>query len=209
MLRCDQLERYDVKTLMAGTVLAGSVALLACGDTARRNAGRTTDTAATAQDSPSTSSTSSSNNASMRNAAGKDLGTLTITQITEGSQGISVKGRLTGLPPGEHGIHLHTTGKCDPPKFTSAGDHWNPTKRQHGSRSPQGPHLGDMPNITVGSDSSADVNATTAGGTVSGDNALLDADGAAVVVHAKADDYRTQPSGNSGDRIACGVVTGS
>jgi Cu-Zn family superoxide dismutase len=141
----------------------------------------------------------------MRDAAGKDLGTLT---LSEGSAGITTAGSLTGLPLGEHGIHLHTAGKCDPPKFTSAGDHWNPTNRQHGTKNPQGPHLGDMPNVSAGRDSSASVSVTSAGGTLRGANPLLDGDGATVVVHAKPDDYRTQPSGNSGDRIACGVVTG-
>jgi superoxide dismutase, Cu-Zn family len=140
----------------------------------------------------------------MRDAAGKDLGTLTLTE----GRTIGVAGQLSGLPPGEHGIHVHTTGRCDPPKFESAGDHWNPTNRQHGIQSPQGPHLGDIPNITVEQNGSANIDAVTPGGTLRGTNALLDSDGAAVVVHAKPDDYTSQPAGNSGDRIACGVVGG-
>lgn len=139
----------------------------------------------------------------MRDAQGLDLGTVT---LTESGQGIAVSGTLRGLPPGEHGIHIHTTGRCEPP-FESAGGHWNPTNMQHGSQNPQGPHFGDMPNLTVGPDSTATVQATTAGGTLRGQNALLDADGAAVLVHATADDYRTDPSGNSGARIACGMAT--
>jgi Cu-Zn family superoxide dismutase len=141
----------------------------------------------------------------MRDAAGKDLGTLT---LTEGNPTITVAGRLSGLPPGEHAIHLHTVGRCEPPKFESAGDHWNPTNRQHGTDSPRGPHLGDLPNFTVSRDRSALIEAPTPGGTLRGDTALLDSDGAAVVVHARRDDYKTQPAGNSGDRIACGVVEG-
>jgi Cu-Zn family superoxide dismutase len=141
----------------------------------------------------------------MRNAAGREIGMLT---LTETANGISVSGRLTGIAPGEHGIHIHMTGQCAPP-FVTAGAHWNPTERQHGSQNPQGPHLGDMPNVTVAADSSVNVQVTTAGGTLRGANALLDLDGASVVVHAKADDLRTDPSGDSGDRIACGVVAGA
>lgn len=141
----------------------------------------------------------------MRDAQGAELGSLT---LAESAQGVTLTGSLRGLPPGEHAIHVHTTGVCEPP-FESAGPHWNPTNRQHGSQNPQGPHFGDMPNLTVGADSSVTVQATTAGGTLRGENALLDADGAAVVVHAGPDDYRTDPSGNSGDRIACGTATAS
>lgn len=141
----------------------------------------------------------------MRDASGRDLGTLT---ATETGQGISFTGTLRGLPPGEHGFHVHTTGQCEP-TFDAAGGHWNPTSMQHGTQNPQGPHLGDMMNITVGQDSTVNVQATTPGGTLRGENALMDADGAAVMVHSGPDDYRTDPSGASGDRIACGVVRGS
>lgn len=141
--------------------------------------------------------------ASMKDATGRELGTLT---LTESAQGIALAGRLTGLAPGEHAIHLHTTGRCDPP-FESAGGHWNPANRQHGTANPQGPHAGDAPNVTVGADSAVAVQVTTTSGTLRGATPLLDDDGAAVVVHAGPDDYRTDPSGNSGDRVACGVVT--
>lgn len=143
--------------------------------------------------------------APMRDAKGRDLGTVT---LTETGQGIAVAGTLRGLPPGTHAIHVHTTGKCEPP-FESAGGHWNPTNRQHGAQNPQGPHLGDMPNITVGADSSATVRVTTSGGTLRGTDALMDGDGATVMVHAGADDYRSNPAGNAGARVACGVVTGA
>jgi len=143
--------------------------------------------------------------AAVRNAAGRELGTLT---LTETQQGLTASGRLTGLPPGVHGIHLHVTGQCAPP-FESAGAHWNPTNRRHGAQNPQGPHLGDLPNITVGADSSVDVQLATPGATLRRTNALMDADGAAIVVHTAADDHRTDPAGASGNRIACGVVSGS
>jgi superoxide dismutase, Cu-Zn family len=138
----------------------------------------------------------------VRDGSGRDIGTLTITSQ---SSGLMLTGTVRGLPPGTHGIHLHAVGLCEPP-FTSAGAHWNPTGRQHGAANPQGPHLGDMPNIVVADDGTATVSVMTSGGTLSGTNALLDADGAAVVIHAGPDDYRTDPSGNSGARIACGVV---
>jgi superoxide dismutase, Cu-Zn family len=182
------------------TLLAGSVALLSCGDAGRRDA-----EPGAVRDSPAAQPAATDVTAPMRTPAGKDLGTLT---LTEAGGGITLAGRLTGLPPGEHGIHLHAVGRCDPPKFESAGDHWNPTNRQHGKDSPQGPHLGDLTNLTVARDSSVTVQATTPGGTIRGTNAALDGDGAAVVVHAKRDDYKSQPSGDSGDRIACGVVGG-
>ena len=140
--------------------------------------------------------------ASLRDANGNDVGVLT---ISETASGLTTAGTLHGLTPGVHGIHIHTVGRCEPP-FQTAGGHWNPTARQHGFQNPAGPHAGDMQNITVASDGTASVNVTTPLGTLRGANALLDADGASVVVHAAADDYRTDPSGNSGARVACGVV---
>jgi Cu-Zn family superoxide dismutase len=191
---------------LAASLLASTATLLACGDAGRRDAGRDTVQPGTAQDSPAAGAAASGVTVQMFDAVGKDLGTLT---LTEAGPTITVVGRISGLPPGEHAIHLHTAGRCDRPKFEAAGDHWNPTKRQHGTDNPKGPHLGDLPNLTVGQDRSATIEATTPGGTLRGENALLDSDGAAVVVHAKRDDYKSQPAGNSGDRIACGVVSSS
>ena len=142
----------------------------------------------------------------VRDASGRELGALS---LADGNGGITVSGTLRGLPPGEHGIHIHMTGACDAPAFTTAGGHWNPTTKMHGSQNPQGPHFGDLMNITVGADSSATVQLTTMGGTLNGADMLMDADGAAVVVHAAGDDYKTDPSGNSGDRVACGVINKS
>ena len=140
--------------------------------------------------------------ATVKDANGTELGVLTLAQTPEG---ITIEGRLTGLPPGEHGFHVHAVGRCEPP-FESAGGHWNPANRQHGEQNPQGAHVGDMLNLNVPANGIAEVSVSTRGGTMSGDIALLDADGASVVVHAGPDDYRTDPSGNSGARIACGVV---
>ena len=194
------------------TILAAVIALQACGGagdsagdsaTGDRAAGDTTP-AATGTARPDTTPTGGAT-APIRSATGRELGMLTLADSAQ--SGIRVTGRLTGLPPGEHGIHIHMVGQCQPP-FESAGAHWNPTSRQHGTQNPQGPHLGDMLNITVGADSSVNVSLTTTGGSLRATNGLMDTDGASVVVHARADDYRTDPSGNSGDRVACGVVTG-
>lgn len=139
---------------------------------------------------------------SVRDVTGRDLGTLTVMEMPGG---LHLTGTLRGMPAGTHGIHLHAVGRCEAP-FTSAGPHWNPTARMHGFENPLGAHAGDMPNIMATADGSARVDVMTRGGTLRGPDAALDADGLAVVVHASADDYRTDPSGNSGGRIACGEV---
>ncbi|MBK5265121.1 MAG: superoxide dismutase family protein [Alphaproteobacteria bacterium] len=111
-----------------------------------------------------------------------------------------------GLPAGSHGVHVHMTGNCTPPDFASAGGHWNPAGRAHGRNNPQGMHMGDLPNLLIGVDGQGSLEITIAGASVTGgSNPLLDADGAAMVIHAGPDDLMTDPSGNSGGRIACGV----
>lgn len=141
--------------------------------------------------------------AQLADAQGASVGTATLTDSPEG---VRIAVNLTGLPAGEHGIHIHATGRCDAPDFASAGGHFNPDSKQHGLQNPQGPHRGDLPNLTVGADGTAQQELTAPAGTTLAD--LLDADGAAIVVHATADDQQTDPSGNSGDRIACGVING-
>lgn len=132
-------------------------------------------------------------------ANGQMVGTATATEMVDGLQ-LVVEGNA--MPPGPHGAHIHTVGRCDAPTFESAGGHWNPTTKQHGMQNPAGPHVGDAPNLDVGSDGSGSLTYTLPGGTLSG---LLDADGATMMIHAGPDDMRTDPSGNSGSRIACGV----
>jgi Cu-Zn family superoxide dismutase len=122
--------------------------------------------------------------------------------LLEESGGVRIRVTVNSLPPGEHGIHIHAVGKCEPP-FTSAGGHFNPLAKKHGTLNPEGPHAGDLPNLSVsaGGSASADV---LAGGVAL--ESLFDADGSALVIHAGPDDYKTDPTGNSGARVACAVI---
>lgn len=141
--------------------------------------------------------------ADLRSAAGLSVGTATATQI-----GSDIRVRIDGmnLPMGAHGAHIHMTGICAPPAFASAGGHWNPTGHQHGKDNPAGMHKGDLPNMLIGADGRGTLEYTIPNAWVTGNRlALLDSDGAALVIHANADDNRTDPSGNSGGRIACGA----
>lgn len=139
----------------------------------------------------------------LKTAAGAEVGRA-IASETAGGIRIAIDG--VGMPPGIHGVHVHTTGRCDGPDFTTAGGHWNPTSMQHGTQNPAGPHGGDLPNLEVGSDGRGSLAMNLPSGTMAG---LLDADGAAFVVHAGPDDLKTDPAGNSGGRIACGVFAAS
>lgn len=141
--------------------------------------------------------------AALRTSAGAEAGRATATEV---AGGVRFTADVTGLPPGTHGIHVHTVGACDAPDFTTAGPHWNPMATKHGTMNPQGPHKGDMPNLLVGADGRGTVAVTIPAAAI---DTLLDTDGAAIVVHANPDDLMTDPSGNSGGRIACGVFQGS
>ena len=142
--------------------------------------------------------------AQLKNAQGTMVG---VAALSEDEGGVRFFADVRGLPPGQHGIHLHTAGKCEPPDFTSAGSHFNPAAKKHGLMNPDGPHAGDLPNITVGADGTGQLNYLVRGVTLgSGAASLFDAPGTAVVIHAGPDDYRTDPAGNSGARIACGVI---
>ncbi|MCY7271142.1 MAG: superoxide dismutase family protein [Sphingomonas bacterium] len=139
-----------------------------------------------------------------KSGAAAELGTVT---VSEDPAGLMLNLSATGMPAGVHGIHLHETGLCDGPKFESAGKHWNPAGKQHGRDNPAGAHAGDLANLTIAADGSAKVSIPIAGAMIaSGAMMLADADGTALVVHAKPDDYKTDPSGDSGDRIACAVL---
>ncbi len=127
-------------------------------------------------------------------------------QLLSNGQSVTVAVAATGMSPGEHGFHLHTTGKCTAPDFSSAGGHLNPGGETHGALSPGGKHLGDMPNLVIGENRSGSTQVELDGDARIVLENIFDADGTAVVVHAGADDYRTDPSGNAGSRIACGVL---
>jgi Cu-Zn family superoxide dismutase len=119
---------------------------------------------------------------------------------------VEVRVQAAGLPAGHYGVHLHAVGRCEGPAFASAGAHWNPAGRQHGSLNPAGHHLGDLPNLDVDQYGAGRLEFAIVGASLSGAEGLFDADGTSLVIHAAPDDYRTDPSGNSGARIACGVL---
>jgi len=151
----------------------------------------------------------------LRDAAGRTVGTALLTPATEGVQVVL---SASGLPGGTHGVHVHQNGVCDPAPppnaegrvepFSTAGPHFNPTTRQHGFENPNGHHVGDLRNLPVDANGRGTLNGVAMGATLEGfgANSLRKAGGTSLVVHANTDDYRTDPSGNSGPRIACGVI---
>jgi Cu-Zn family superoxide dismutase len=140
----------------------------------------------------------------LKDAQGTEVGKATLTTTPSG---VLIGLDLTALPAGDHAFHIHAVGKCEPPKFESAGPHFNPDTTKHGLMNPEGPHAGDMPNLHVPDSGKLTVEVLNPTVTLSAESALLDADGSAIVVHAGADDYQTDPAGKAGDRIACGVIT--
>ena len=133
-------------------------------------------------------------------ASGQQIGTVRAWQT---AGGVSFHIEARGMPHGVHGIHVHPIGRCDPPDFSTAGTHWNPTNKQHGLNNPNGPHAGDMPNVTVAANGVLSQTVVLPHATM---DQLLDADGSSIMLHANADDYVSQPAGNSGPKIACAVI---
>lgn len=135
----------------------------------------------------------------IRDRAGVEVGSVGSPGVD--AQGLRLTIRVHDLPPGVHGMHLHEVGLCDPPAFAGAGAHWNPAGRKHGHQNPEGPHAGDLGNLTVKADGKGSAEALIAKGTMGPTPS-----GLAIIIHAKPDDEKTDPSGGSGDRIACGIV---
>jgi superoxide dismutase, Cu-Zn family len=182
--------RLTARSGLVGTLLATTVAL-----------GQAPSPAAPA---PPPSPSTAPKAVQLRDLKGKEVGTV---MLVDTPHGLLVRGALTGLPPGTHAIHFHETGKCDPP-FKSAGGHFNPTHKAHGLLDPAGLHAGDLPNLVIPKSGKLEFELFAEELTLGdGPNSVLDADGTALIIHAKPDDYHSQPSGDAGDRVACGIIT--
>ncbi|MGB3166908.1 MAG: superoxide dismutase family protein, partial [Alteraurantiacibacter sp.] len=142
--------------------------------------------------------------ATLQNRAGATVGTARMYSL--GGE-VTLNASFSGLTPGVHGVHLHTTGDCGANDFTSAGGHLNPGGNQHGTQNPRGAHLGDLPNVTIAADGTGTMSTALRGTRDGIRDDIFDADGTAIVVHEGADDYRSDPAGDAGSRVACGLVT--
>lgn len=142
----------------------------------------------------------------LKNAKNEDVGTATLSPV---ATGVQIKLDLHGLPPGEHGFHVHENGSCVAPKFETAGGHFAPNKKEHGFKVQQGHHAGDMENLKVGGDGVLKAELINKDVTLGkGPNSLFKKGGTALMIHEKADDYQSQPAGNAGARVACGEIQG-
>jgi Cu-Zn family superoxide dismutase len=178
--------QYRSSYLASGTALLAAAALSGCATTGK----------------PAAALPAPDAHAQLYDARGADRGR---ADIYRDASGLRLELVARGFAPGTYGMHVHAVGQCTPPDFTSAGPHWNPTGAQHGRDNPQGAHHGDLPNLVVEAGAIGRATLRLVGSRLEGEGGLLDADGAAFVIHAGPDDMRTDPAGNSGPRIACGV----
>jgi Cu-Zn family superoxide dismutase len=145
--------------------------------------------------------------ASIIDTKGREIGTATLTQQPNG---VLIEVQVSGLPPGRHGFHVHEKGVCDAPTFEGAGSHFNPNSQKHGLEATGGPHPGDLPNLRIQTDGSARLSPLNPYVTLGeGINSLLKPGGTALIIHSGTDDYYSQPTGEAGERIACGKIEGS
>lgn len=142
----------------------------------------------------------------LQSADGSTVGSATLVETGEG---VTVEARLTGISPGNHAVHLHMTGACQAPDFTSAGGHLNPGNNEHGKLNPKGAHLGDLPNAEIAANGTGSISKLLPGARSEVLAHIFDADGTAIIVHAGPDDYKSDPTGNAGGRVACGVFSAS
>lgn len=190
--------KFATRTMLCG----GALLLAACGGDRGENA-------ASNEADPKSGPVEEAPAVPIVGPAGQILGEV---RAGDSAEGAVLQIAAEGLPAGTHGVHIHDVGLCQGPAFESAGPHWNPDEKQHGLHNPQGPHRGDLPNVTVGEDGRLSATVTVEGSNLRGSraygfaNQVIDDNGAALVIHAQADDMRTDPSGNSGDRIACAVL---
>jgi Cu-Zn family superoxide dismutase len=199
------MNRSQILSLAAGAAL---IALAACGPksdtTATDNGPASSEPVAQVTETTTATAPAATNlnsaDATLQSRDPKVGGTVHFTQ--EGA-GVHVVADVTGAKPGKHGIHLHENGVCTPPDYKSAGGHWNPGHAAHACMPTDPRHAGDLGNITVGSDGTGHLDVTLTGVSFAGDTSVV---GKAVVLHAGEDDCKSQPAGNSGDRLACGVV---
>lgn len=157
------------------------------------------------QQSVSDSSVALTATAKVMSSDNKSLGE---AKFEEQADGVKVTVTVSGLPAGKHGMHIHEVGKCEGPEFGTAGGHFNPTQKEHGKDNPHGHHLGDLPNLEVAEDGTATMSVLAEGVTLQKDaeHSLMDGEGTALVIHENEDDHITDPTGESGGRIACGVI---
>lgn len=176
------------QTMAQGLVVIGALALAGCAGMGKKATSTLPAPDAYAQ---------------LYDAKGADRGRADIYRDTSG---LRIELVARGFAPGTYGMHVHAVGQCNAPDFASAGPHWNPTSAQHGRDNPMGAHHGDLPNLVIEPEQIGRATLRMVGSRFEGDGGLLDADGAAFVIHAGPDDYKTDPSGNSGGRVACGVI---